>query len=109
MRISFRNKVGKDAPFTLPATDRAQTREYFLRFDPKRSRAVVVRKGETLLPIARRAYPQLSQWAAIDALAFINNLKNPESIRPDQTLIIYDYEIVKDVRASWVTEAANKR
>ena len=67
-------------------------------------------KGDILLQIARRSYPQLSQWAAIDALAFINNLKNPESIRPDQTLSVYDYEIIKDVQASWVTaEAAVKR
>jgi hypothetical protein len=65
VRRSLREEACEDAPFTLLATDRTQTREYLLRFDPKKSRTVVVLNGDTLVQIARRAYPRLRRRSQI--------------------------------------------
>lgn len=58
-------------------------------------------KGDVLIQIARSEYPQLSQWSAIEIVAFINDLNNPKALRPNQKLKIYEYEIVKDEQAPW--------
>jgi len=99
VREIFLKEAGEDAPFTLSAHDRTQTRQYLLRFNPKRNTVVTVHKGDMLVQIARRAYPHLSQWSAVDILAFTNDLKNWDSLQLNQTLRIYEYDIVKDAQA----------
>jgi hypothetical protein len=101
VRESLRRDLNEDAPFTLPATDRAQSRQYLLRFNPKEDTKVVVNKGGVLLKIARKAYPQLSQWSAVDIVSFINDIQKTDSVHPNQILNIYKYEIVQDSPAPW--------
>lgn len=102
VRRCLRKVNGPDVPFTLPATDPTQRREYLLRFVPAKRRAITVSKGDNLERIARAVYPKLSRWSALDLLVFINELPNADLIREGSTLYAYDYEIVNDQQASWV-------
>lgn len=107
VRTCYRNKYRQDLPFTLPATDRSQTRELLLRFDPQKSKTLTVQKGDTFIRIARKVYPKLSQWAAIDALEFINDHPDAENLRVNQMLKVYEYEVLRDEQVSWTKQETN--
>ena len=101
VRNLFQKEWHEDIPFTLALADRTQTRQLLLRFDPGKVTSVNIKKGDTLLPIARKAYPKLSQWDAEEALVFINGLADTEMLHPNQMLNIYGYELIKDSPADW--------
>jgi len=100
VRASFLKRFGEDTAFDLPAMDRSHTRELFLRFDPKKGSTVTVQKGDTFIKIARRVYPEMSQWDAIDILEFINDQYRSDSLRVNQVLKVYEYEVVRNAPAS---------
>ena len=109
VRNLFQKEWHEDIPFTLALADRTQTRQLLLRFDPGKVTSVNIKKGDTLLPIARKAYPKLSQWDAEEALVFINGLADTEMLHPNQMLNIYGYELIKDSPADWTLSANSNK
>lgn len=93
---AMEQKSADNFPIVLEAMDRSQTREYLLQIETNTKTEVEVRKGDTLLRIAQKAYPKLSIWSGADIVSFVNgfNLSNP--IKAGSKLKIYPYKIIKD-------------
>lgn len=101
IRNYIRKITGEDVPFSLTANDKSQKRDLLLLFTPRNSRTVIVKPGDVLERIAIQEYPGLSKHSSTQIIAFINNLKNRDSIQVGQKLKIYRYEIIGDRLAEW--------
>ncbi len=87
---------GIDSPVVLQATDPSQNRRYILRMDTDSKSEVEVKKGDTLLRIAKRSYPELSVWSGVDIISFMNGLDSDDLIDVGSKLKIYRYRIIRN-------------
>jgi len=87
---------GIDSPIALQATDPSQNRRYILRMDTDSKSEVEVKKGDTLLRIAKRSYPELSVWSGVDIISFMNGLDSEDLIHVGSKLKIYPYRIIRN-------------
>ena len=90
----------KDFPVILQANNPSQDKNYLLKLTTDSYVEVEVKKGDTLLRLAKKAYPDLSRWSATGIIAFMNDFTDQELIKVGTKLRIYPYQILKDTPAS---------
>jgi hypothetical protein len=106
---ALERKSGSAFPVILEATDHSQTRQYLLQIETNIKSEVEVKKGDTMLRIAKKTYPDLGMWSGADIISFMNGFHWYDPIMVGDKFKIYSYKIVKEIPLAGLESSSTKK